>query len=189
MKYFKMFGIIFLATVILGCKTESVEDQRLMELEAKLIELEFERIQGIKDVLVEQFQKGFEIKSKEADLDLNNLMSVQGSICFLKLSNNECESCVVTSISILKKYKRTNPDKQVFLLVSKSDREFRLFESQYDLDGVELVNITHQGLKILEKSEISYYGVYQEGVLKEVFPTVDLILTDELIESFFDKAS
>ena len=43
-------------------------------------------------------------------------------------------------------------------------------------------------VKILEKSEISYYGIYQDGVLKEVFPTVDLILTDELIESFFDKA-
>ncbi len=188
MRYFKMVGIILLVGVVSGCGTKQVEDQRLTELETKLIELEMERIQGIKDVLVEQFQKGFEIKSKEADLDLNNLTSVQGPIFFLKLSNNECESCVVTSVSILKKYKRTNPDKQVFLLVSKSNREFGLFESQYDLEGVELVNITHQGLKILEKSEISYYGIYQDGVLKEVFPTVDLILTDELIESFFDKA-
>ena len=92
MRYFKMVGIILLVGVVSGCGTKQVEDQRLTELETKLIELEMERIQGIKDVLVEQFQKGFEIKSKEADLDLNNLTSVQGPIFFLKLSNNECEN-------------------------------------------------------------------------------------------------
>lgn len=113
MKYFKVVVVIVLVGIISGCGTKQVDNQRLTELETKLIEMEMERIQGIKDVLVEQFQKGFEIKSKEADLDLSGLTSTQSPIYFLKLSNNECESCVVTSISILKKYKRTNPDKHV----------------------------------------------------------------------------
>lgn len=178
--------LCILLIVLYSCSGNKVNDKDIKNLELQIIESELQQVQKFKHELSTKFIQSFKSDNSIIEKELNSIKNSFDTLRFLKLSNEECTSCMVKSLDIMRAYKKNNPNHHLALVLTKDQKSLEIFQSQFELHKLEIINLKNNVLSILDNSELSFFGVFYNGKIHSEFPTTDLLLNYDLIQSFFN---